>query len=268
VSKAQELMELLRQLADDMMLPANLHLNALINRDRYGDPLQIVAAMRKAREDLGVPEETAIEWGLYARELNLPVSICGEASNIVCGLFLDRGPGRLSFDLQAQTRDSFTELTTLRTKLSALKWKSVYLLRIDCYTHSYTMLIDPQIEMGNSFLIQANAAACMEVFTLNQWLQSPRSRTQLCAHTHVGNLKQLDGRNISTGKAAAFLNRTFGINVDFANPAATLAGAFQSMNYRFLLREIDFGQALRNIRAVYERAGLPPPPRTLRTNEV
>jgi hypothetical protein len=260
-------MELLRQLADDMMLPANEKLNALVNGDRYGDPAAILEKMRQARQIPDVTEEQAIEWGFYTREINLPVSVCGDASNIVCGLFLDRGP-RLRFELRSEARDTFADLTSLRTRLSTLKWKSVYLLRIDCATHSYTMLIDPQTEMGNSFLIQANAAACMELFTLQEWRHSPRSRVGVCAHTHVGKLRQIDGRSVSSGRAAAFLNRTFGINVDFGNPAQTLAPAFQSWSYRFLLREIDFEQALSNIRAVYERAGLPPPARTVRTHDV
>jgi hypothetical protein len=255
--QASEIVELLRQLSADMMRPGNLPLNALVNGDVYGDGRKIANDMKETRASLaaacGMTEAELVEAGFIPRELSLPIQECGKASNIVCELLLNRGE-RNRYDYSTEPT---IDLATVRSKLGLLKWSKPYLLRVDCHTHSYVLILQQETDRSSAYLVQCNLAACMKLFTLDEWMSSRPSRAPRCAHTHAGLLEKVGTGPVQSGTPnGRILTQMFSIN---PSDTRTYTTAFEAKSYRFTLREIDIEQARMNLYALYRRAGLPPP---------
>ena len=243
----------IHQLANDMM--KSFELNALVNNMRAKDAdtamQELLDARKMAIEFYG--EETAIAEGMIGPTKFLPLGVCGTASNVLCQLFLDDPDHDYYFDFGNRAKEGgYSQgVMLLGNALKKRSEEESYVLRIDCKSHSYVLYLPPSKD--NAYLMQANCAACMKAFTLQEWMNSKKGGRVLSLADHCELLQKMEKMDqVVLGPCKQALVDVFSIDDDKQSQYA----AYRPGDMTAILRPFDEKTAVANINALYKRAGL------------
>ena len=247
----------IRQLVNDMM--KNINLNALVTSDMYAkDVLALVQKRRRDREETikacgGLKQ--ALEWGAVSDSEFKPLNVCGNISNTLCAILLDNHPPlyRFQYDNRINEKGFIQKVLPLSGALNGRSRQKSYLLRVDCTGHSYVVYILAAQDEG--YLFQGNAGDSMKYFTLQDWMNSPKSYNKISIREHRDLLIQINDKIVASGPAKKRIVDTYSIDDDHIKNYKP----FKGTNMSFILRELNEKTAKKNILALYRRARMPRP---------
>jgi hypothetical protein len=220
----------------------------------YGKDIQKqVASASAARKEIiqmmgGLKK--AVEAGMISESEFLPLNVCGTVSNVLCKIFLDNNPPKYRYQYENQKNEKgyITKLIALAGALNGRSRTKPYLLRVDCDGHSYTIYIRTAQDEG--YLFQGNAAKSMKYFTLQDWVNSPKSQKVISIRKHLDLLFQIGkAKIIKGGPLKKKVVDTFSIDDDYK----TAFEPFKASNFTFCFREVNEKIIKNNLFSLYKK---------------